>query len=66
MVIFLFTLLTDEYTINGATPEMFIEKILIGLDCYETSKITNEFVEVMIGNTAYHVHQSCIQYVYKK
>ena len=60
------TELTDEYTIDGTTPEKFVENILIGPDAYKTSRITNSFVEIMINNTAYHVHESCIQYIYKK
>ncbi len=62
----IWTELTEDDTINGMSPINFIEKVLLAENSYESLKITNEFVEIIINNNAYHVHKSCIQYTYKK
>lgn len=59
------TELTDDDTINGCPPTIFIEKILLADNSYENFKLNNEFVDVVINNDAYSVHKSCIQYTRK-
>lgn len=60
------TELTEDDTIDGSNPEQFVENCLIAENAYENFKFNNEFVEVVIGKNAYHIHKSCIQYTYTK
>ena len=57
---------TEDDSIDGCSPQKFIENILLSENSYEDFKSSNEFVEVVINKDAYHIHKSCIQYTYKK
>ncbi len=58
--------LTDDDIVDGLPPEKFIEQILVAEDAHENSKITNGFVEIVHDNEAYHIHETYIQYTYKR
>ncbi len=58
--------LTEHNSINGYTPTKFIENILLTPNNSEELELTNNFVEVLIDNEAYHIHISCIQFTYKR
>lgn len=55
------TELTDDDTINGCPPVVFIESVLLADNSYENFKINNEFVDVTINHDVYSIHKSCIQ-----
>ena len=58
--------LTEDDIIDGTSPVNFVERVLLAENSYNSFKLNNEFIEVVIGNDAYHIHKSCIQYTYKK
>ena len=60
------TELTEDDSINGYSPDKFVEDIFLSKNGYENFKSSNEFVEVLINKNAYNIHKSCIQYTYKK